>query len=161
MSMFSIHLKSRNGGIDIGQNQTVKVNCNIGANNLNQYKQEIARLNAIKNSGFSSSNNMLIKVLSLSIIIISMFFLGNNPLTGKQVSFSSIETSFIMLFILGFFTSFHCIGMCCGILLTQTINKKDDSICKKRIGKTVPQDHQRDTSRVFNTGNGQDFELAL
>ena len=31
--------------------------------------------NAIKNSGFSSSNNMLIKVLSLSIIIISMFFL--------------------------------------------------------------------------------------
>ena len=87
--------------------------------------------NAIKNSGFSSSNNMLIKVLSLSIIIISMFFLGNNPLTGKQVSFSSIETSFIMLFILGFFTSFHCIGMCCGILLTQTINKKDDSICKK------------------------------
>ena len=67
--------------------------------------------NAIKNSGFSSSNNMLIKVLSLSIIIISMFFLGNNPLTGKQVSF--------------------CIGMCCGILLTQTINKKDDSICKK------------------------------
>lgn len=34
MSMFSIHLKSRNGGIDIDQNQTVKVNCNIGANNL-------------------------------------------------------------------------------------------------------------------------------
>ena len=87
--------------------------------------------NAIKNSGFSSSNNLLIKVLCLSIIVISMFFLGNNPLTGNQTSFSNIETSFIMLFVLGFFTSFHCIGMCGGILLTQTINKNENNLCKK------------------------------
>lgn len=87
--------------------------------------------NAIKNCGFSSSNNMIIKVLSLSIIVISMFFLGNNPLTGKQTSFSNFETSFVMLFILGFFTSFHCVGMCGGILLTQTINKKENNLCKK------------------------------
>lgn len=86
---------------------------------------------AIKNSGFSSSNNMLIKVLGLSIIIISMFFLGNNPLTGSNTSFTSIETSFIMLFVLGFFTSFHCVGMCGGILLTQTINK-DENIKDKK-----------------------------
>ena len=87
--------------------------------------------NAIKNCGFSSSNNMIIKVLSLSIIVISMFFLGNNPLTGRQTSFSNFETSFVMLFILGFFTSFHCVGMCGGILLTQTINKKENNLCKK------------------------------
>ncbi|MPM53953.1 hypothetical protein SDC9_100725 [bioreactor metagenome] len=86
---------------------------------------------AIKNSGFSSSNNMLIKVLGLSIIIISMFFLGNNPLTGSNTSFTSIETSFIMLFVLGFFTSFHCVGMCGGILLTQTINKYENIKDKK------------------------------
>lgn len=87
--------------------------------------------NAIKNCGFSSSNNMIIKVLSLSIIVISMFFLGNNPLIGRQTSFSNFETSFVMLFILGFFTSFHCVGMCGGILLTQTINKKENNLCKK------------------------------
>ena len=86
---------------------------------------------AIKNCGFSSSNNLMIKVLCLSIIVISMFFLGNNPLTGKQTSFSNFETSFVMLFILGFFTSFHCVGMCGGILLTQTINKKENNLCKK------------------------------
>ncbi|MDZ4910498.1 heavy metal transport/detoxification protein, partial [Clostridium perfringens] len=86
---------------------------------------------AIKNSGFSSSNNMLIKVLSLSIVVISMFFLGNNPLIGSNTSFTSIETSFIMLFVLGFFTSFHCVGMCGGILLTQTINK-DENINDKK-----------------------------
>ncbi len=86
---------------------------------------------AIKKSGFSSSNNMLIKVLILSIIVISMFFLGNNPLTGKETSFSKFETSFIMLFAFGFFTSFHCMGMCGGILLTQTINKNENNICKK------------------------------
>lgn len=86
---------------------------------------------AIKNCGFSSSNNLMIKVLCLSIIVISMFFLGNNPLTGRQTSFSNFETSFVMLFILGFFTSFHCVGMCGGILLTQTINKKENNLCKK------------------------------
>ena len=86
---------------------------------------------AIKNCGFSSSNNLMIKVLCLSIIVISMFFLGNNPLTGRQTSFSNFETSFVMLFILGFFTSFHCICMCGGILLTQTINKKENNLCKK------------------------------
>lgn len=86
---------------------------------------------AIKNSGFSSNNNMLIKVLALSTIVVSMFFLGNNPLTGLNTSFTSIETSFIMLLALGFFTSFHCIGMCGGILLTQTINKYDNISDKK------------------------------
>ena len=85
----------------------------------------------IKNCGFSSSNNLLIKVFCLSVIVISMFFLGNNPLTGRQTSFSNFETSFVMLFILGFFTSFHCVGMCGGILLTQTINKKENNLCKK------------------------------
>lgn len=92
---------------------------------------------AIKNSGFSSSNNMLIKVLTLSIVIISMFFLGNNPLTGSNTSFTRVETSFIMLFVLGFFTSFHCVGMCGGILLTQTINKDEDIKDKKSSFKVA------------------------
>lgn len=85
--------------------------------------------NAIKSCGFSSSNNMLIKVLILSIIVISMFFLGNNPLTGNKSSLLNFKTSFIMVFVLGFFTSFYCIGTCGGILLTQTINK--NNLCKK------------------------------
>ena len=62
--MFYIHLKSRNGGIDIGQNQTIKVNCNIGANNLTQYQQEIARLNAIKNSGIIPDSFMDLSLCS-------------------------------------------------------------------------------------------------
>ena len=66
MSMFSIHLKSRNGGIDIGQNQTVKVNCNIGANNLTQYKQEIARLNVIKKSGIIPDSFMDLSLCSFN-----------------------------------------------------------------------------------------------
>lgn len=66
MSIFSIHLKSRNGGIDIGQNQTVKVNCNIGANNLTQYKQEIARLNVIKKSGIIPDSFMDLSLCSFN-----------------------------------------------------------------------------------------------
>ncbi|MEG0856272.1 MAG: sulfite exporter TauE/SafE family protein [Terrisporobacter sp.] len=85
----------------------------------------------IKTSGFSNNNNLLIKVIVLSILVISMFFLGNNPLTGTSTSSVKNESSFIMLFILGVFTSFHCIGMCGGIMLTQTINK-DEKVYDKR-----------------------------
>ena len=90
---------------------------------------------SIQNSGFSSSNNMAIKVLALSIIVISIFFLGNNPLTGSNISSISVESSFIILLILGFFNSFHCVAMCGGIFLTQTINTKDNSIGKKSAFK--------------------------
>lgn len=86
---------------------------------------------AIKNSGFSYTNNMLIKIIILSILVISMFFLGNNPLTGLNASFDNTQTSYIVLFILGFFTSFHCMAMCGGILITQTINKDDCNYDKK------------------------------
>ena len=54
-----------------------------------------------------------------------MFFLGNNPLTGSIASSTINETSFFMLFILGIFSSFHCIGMCSGIILTQTFNNSE------------------------------------
>lgn len=66
--------------------------------------------NAIKNAGFSCSNNMFIKIISLSILIISMFFLGNNPLVGNVSSEINNNIIFVILFILGFLTSFHSIG---------------------------------------------------
>ncbi|MBC6696061.1 sulfite exporter TauE/SafE family protein [Terrisporobacter mayombei] len=91
----------------------------------NELCSDIEILNAIKNCGFSNKNNLLLKVLGLSILVISMFFLGNNPLIGTSTSYILNETSFFMLFALGIFTSFHCIGMCGGIILTQTFNKYD------------------------------------
>lgn len=91
----------------------------------NELCSDIEILNAIKNCGFSNKNNLLLKVLGLSILVISMFFLGNNPLIGTSTSYILNETSFFMLFALGIFTSFHCIDMCGGIILTQTFNKYD------------------------------------
>lgn len=91
----------------------------------NELCSDIEILNAIKNCGFSNKNNLLLKVLGLSILVISMFFLGNNPLIGTSTSYILNETSFFMLFALGIFTSFHCIGMCGGIILIQTFNNYD------------------------------------
>ncbi len=91
----------------------------------NELCSDIEILNAIKNCGFSNKNNLLLKVLGLSILVISMFFLGNNPLIGTSTSYILNETSFFMLFALGIFTSFHCVGMCGGIILTQTFNNYD------------------------------------
>lgn len=120
------------------------ININADHNNsmvIVTYEDELCNDNkiklAIRSSGFSSNNNMLIKVLALSIVIVSMFFLGNNPLIGGSSSSTRVETSFIMLFVLGFFTSFHCIGMCGGILLTQTISKYENIKDKKSSFKVA------------------------
>lgn len=43
-------IKSFNGGLMVGRDTSVKVNCNVGANNEYLYKEEIDRLNAICNS---------------------------------------------------------------------------------------------------------------
>ncbi len=91
--------------------------------------------NAIINSGFSLSNNMIVKVLSLSILVVSIFFLENNPLTGSNISQTNKEISFIMIFIFGLFTSINCIGMCSGIMLTQSLDKNTNN--KKYFFKTT------------------------
>lgn len=67
---------------------------------------------AIINSRFSNSNNLLIKIIALSIIIISIFFLGNNPFINDTPYFISKDTSLIMLFIIGILSSLNCIESC-------------------------------------------------
>ena len=61
----------------------------------NKLCNDIEIINDIKNCAFSNKNNLLLKVLGLSILIISMFFLGNNPLAGSTASSTINETSFL------------------------------------------------------------------
>lgn len=68
--------------------------------------------NAIESAGFSNTNNLLVKIIALSILVISMFFLGNNPLINN-INFKFLkDTSFIILFIIGILSSLNCIGNC-------------------------------------------------
>ena len=53
----------------------------------NKLYSDIKILNAIKNCGFSNKNNLLLKVLGLSILVIYMFFLGNNTLIDTSNSY--------------------------------------------------------------------------
>lgn len=46
----SVYLKSPKGGLDIGMDRPVRVNCNVGANTLEQMYYERERLKAIKES---------------------------------------------------------------------------------------------------------------
>ncbi|RDY29231.1 heavy metal transport/detoxification protein [Romboutsia weinsteinii] len=79
--------------------------------------------NAIKKSGYSTNDNSLSKLFGLGLIFIAMLFLSNNDLFGYNTNQMLENSSFIMLFIVGVLSSLHCVGMCGGIMLTQTLDK--------------------------------------
>ena len=49
-SLDTFMIKSRNGGVMVGYNTSVKVNCNVGANDYPLYIKEIEKLNTIQSS---------------------------------------------------------------------------------------------------------------
>jgi sulfite exporter TauE/SafE/plastocyanin domain-containing protein/copper chaperone CopZ len=80
----------------------------------------------IKSAGYSieSSNNY--KVIGIFIIAAVIIFLGSST-GGFDMNAKLNGASYIVLFIIGMLTSIHCVGMCGGIMLSQSILKKDES----------------------------------
>lgn len=68
----------------------------------------------------SSTIGSLIPFISIVLIII---FLSEFNLFSFDMTKMLSKGSFVIIFIIGLFTSFHCVGMCGGIMLTQTIDK--------------------------------------
>jgi hypothetical protein len=55
----------------------------------------------------------------------NLFYLKYLPKLGSN-------TSFWLLFVVGLLTSIHCMGMCGGIMLTQTLKKKEDEAASSK-----------------------------
>lgn len=79
---------------------------------------------SIKSAGYSveSSNNY--KVIGILIVAAAIIFLGSST-AGFDMNAKLNGASYIALFIIGMLTSIHCVGMCGGIMLSQSISKKD------------------------------------
>lgn len=97
---------------------------------LVEYDIELCNINmikeSIKSSGYSVDSSNSYKVIGILIVAVAIIFLGNTT-DGFDMNAKLNGASYIVLFIIGMLTSIHCVGMCGGIMLSQSISKNDIS----------------------------------
>lgn len=95
-----------------------------------EYDSDICNLsmikNAIKKAGYSTESKGTFKVVGIAIITLAIILIGNTT-TGIDMNSKLKGATYIVLFIVGVLTSIHCVGMCGGIMLSQSINKEGKS----------------------------------
>ncbi|MEH7107260.1 urease accessory protein UreH domain-containing protein [Bacillus sp. JJ1764] len=81
---------------------------------------------AIHHVGYSTENAKGYKLIGIFIIIAAVVLLGIN--TGSfNMDDRLNNASYAVLFVVGVITSLHCVGMCGGIMLSQTIKNESQS----------------------------------
>lgn len=81
---------------------------------------------AIKKAGYSTKNSNNIKFAGFFVVVAAILLIGNST-SGFDMSSKLNNASYMVLFIVGMLTSIHCVGMCGGIMLTQSILKEEKS----------------------------------
>ena len=91
--------------------------------NMEQLKE------AINKAGYSTKSSSTIKFAGFLVIAAAILLLGNST-AGFDMSAKLNNASYVVLFVVGMLTSIHCVGMCGGIMLTQSLSK--DSIVNEK-----------------------------
>ncbi|WP_251859995.1 sulfite exporter TauE/SafE family protein [Clostridium sp. Marseille-Q2269] len=78
---------------------------------------------AIKNAGYSTEPSNDYKFMGILIIVIAILFLGLKT-SGFDMEQKLTNASYAVLFVVGILTSIHCVGMCGGIMLSQSLSKE-------------------------------------
>jgi sulfite exporter TauE/SafE/plastocyanin domain-containing protein/copper chaperone CopZ len=80
----------------------------------------------ISNLGYSTEDSGKFKLIGLLIIVLAIFLISR---AGNSFNMESklANASYFVLFIVGVFTSLHCVGMCGGIMLSQSIGTENKS----------------------------------
>jgi len=78
---------------------------------------------AIKTAGYSTQNSKDYKFMGIIIIVATVAFLGFRT-NGFDMESKLNNASYLVLFMVGVLTSIHCVGMCGGIMLSQSISKE-------------------------------------
>lgn len=81
---------------------------------------------AIKVAGYSSQSSNNYKIVGIFIIVTAIILMVNLSRGIDMTSRLSGATYFV-LFAVGVLTSIHCVGMCGGVILSQSINKDSKS----------------------------------
>jgi sulfite exporter TauE/SafE/plastocyanin domain-containing protein/copper chaperone CopZ len=79
--------------------------------------------NAIESVGYSTESPKDFKLIGIMIAVAAVVLLGIN--SGNYDMESQLNNaSYAVLFVVGVITSIHCVGMCGGIMLSQSIGKE-------------------------------------
>lgn len=96
--------------------------------NLELYNKEVI-INTIESLGYvvlEKSYKDFSKYIGVGIIILAIILLGKFT-TDFNMDKALINASYFMLFIIGAITSLHCVGMCGGIMMSQTLSSPNKS----------------------------------
>ncbi|OLS41724.1 sulfite exporter TauE/SafE family protein [Bacillus sp. MRMR6] len=78
---------------------------------------------AIQSVGYGTENPKSYKLMGIMIVVAAVVLLGMN--TGSYNMEEILNNaSYAVLFVVGLITSVHCVGMCGGIMLSQSIRKE-------------------------------------
>lgn len=95
-----------------------------------QYDDELCNLNEIKasirNAGYATEGPKDYKFMGILIIIAVVALLGLNT-SGFDMEAKLTNASYAVLFVVGILTSIHCVGMCGGIMLSQSLSNESNS----------------------------------
>ncbi|WP_312700527.1 sulfite exporter TauE/SafE family protein [Sedimentibacter sp.] len=81
---------------------------------------------AINDAGYGTNKNSDFKFYGMVAIVAAVLILGFNT-AGFDMESQLKNASYVVLFIAGLLTSIHCVGMCGGIMLSQTVNNESDN----------------------------------
>ncbi|MFT5873773.1 MAG: sulfite exporter TauE/SafE/copper chaperone CopZ [Clostridium sp.] len=101
-------------------NQSLAIEYDMAVCNCEQIKT------AIKTAGYSTESSGSYKIAGIFIIAAAIILIGNSS-NGIDMTSKLSGATYFVLFIVGMLTSIHCVGMCGGIMLSQSINKDSKS----------------------------------
>lgn len=78
---------------------------------------------AIKNAGYSTKRSSDFKLMGIFVVVAIIVLLGINT-SGFDMDAKLENASYAVLFVVGVLTSIHCVGMCGGIMLSQSLSKE-------------------------------------
>lgn len=92
-----------------------------------QYDSDLCDLEKIKenikSAGYSTETTKDYKFVGIFIIVAAIILIGNST-AGFDMNSKLNGASYFVLFIVGLLTSIHCVGMCGGIMVSQSISKE-------------------------------------
>ncbi|WP_238881519.1 sulfite exporter TauE/SafE family protein [Clostridium sp. YIM B02551] len=101
------------------------------------YDDELCNLSkikaAIKKAGYSTESSNDYKFIGILIIVAAIILLGFRT-SGFDMEAKLANASYAVLFVVGILTSIHCVGMCGGIMLSQSLLKEN----KSKLQATIP-----------------------
>ncbi|MDF2557876.1 MAG: heavy metal transporter [Bacillales bacterium] len=109
----------------------------VGVKNDSKSKMP-ANLNSKGNGPKNNDNFSGLQIIQIGIVLLALFLLIQRTVGFNFIPTVDQNTSFAMLFVIGLITSLHCVAMCGGINLSQSISKHPNLSNESKFTKLLP-----------------------